>query len=179
MLCANERTSVADGVGLRRQLDGLLAGDTAAGQIGELLGGTGGVEVVEQGRGAAHVEVGVVLPGDGDAAMDLGVEVGAQIGGRRGQRRGHRGGIGELVPAGRRGPGSVPHGTRRQLGGDRHVGAVVLHRLVHGDRAPELDALLGVLGPHLRALPGDADRVGRQDHPGQVGEHSTGTWASR
>src|SRR3546814_2374318 len=53
----------------------------------------------EQGRGPAHVEVGVVLPGDGDAAVHLRVEVGAEVGGRRGQRGGHGRGEGELVPA--------------------------------------------------------------------------------
>ncbi len=116
-----------------------------------------------------------MLPGDGDAAVHLGVEVGAQVGGGRGQRGGDRRGVGELVAAGRRGPGGVPHGAGGQLGGHGHVGAVVLHRLVHGDRTTELDALLRVRGGHLGALAGDADRLGRQDHPGQVDEHAAGT----
>ena len=49
-----------------------------------------GVEQLEQRRGAAHEEVGVVLPRDGDAAVHLGVQVGAQIGGRCRQRGGDR-----------------------------------------------------------------------------------------
>ena len=59
-----------------------------------------------------------------------------------------------------------------QLGGDDHVGAVVLDRLEHGDRAAELQALLGVRRRQLGALAGDADRLGREDHAGEVDEHA-------
>ncbi len=163
---------VADRLGLRRQFDRLLADDALPGQVGEFLGSTGRVEVVEQRGGAPHVEVRVVLPGDRDAAVDLGVQVGAQIG--RGSGQGGRGRcrVGELVATGGRRAGSVPHGARRKFGGHGHVGAVVLDRLVHGDRTTELDALLRVGGTHLRALAGDADSVGRQDHTGEVDERA-------
>ena len=60
-----------------------------------------------------------------------------------------------------RGAGGVPHGGGRQLGGDEHVGAVVLHRLVHADRPTELLALLRVLGGRLGAL----TRPGRPPRP--------------
>ena len=71
-----------------------------------------------------------------------------------GQRGGHRRRVGELVAAGRRRPGGVPHGAGGELGGDDHVGAVVLHRLEHGDRTTELDALLRVVGAHVACTPG-------------------------
>ena len=115
-----------------------------------------------------------MLPGDGDAAVHLGVEVGAQIGGRRGQRGGHRGGVGELVATGGGGPTGVPHRVGGQLGGDGHVGAVVLDRLEHGDGAAELLAVLGVRRAEIGALAGDAHRLGRQQDPGHVGQHPAG-----
>ena len=107
-----------------------------------------------------------MLPGDGDAAVHLRVEVGAEVGGRRGQRGGHRGGVGELVAAGGGGARGVPHGGGGHLGGHDHVGAVVLHGLVHGDDPAELDALLRVGGGQLGALArqgptASADRITR------------------
>jgi hypothetical protein len=51
---------------------------------------------------------------------------------------------------------------------------VVLDRLERGDRATELDALLGVGGSLLGALAGEADGFGRQDHAGQVHQHPAG-----
>ncbi len=114
----------------------------------------------------------VVLPRDGDAAVHLRVQVGAQICGRRSERRGNGGGVRELVAARRRGPGGVPHRARGQFGGDGHVGAVVLHGLVHGNRATELDALLGVGGGHLGALACHTDGVSRQDDASEIDEHA-------
>src|SRR5690606_19240770 len=127
-----------------------------------------------QRRGPAHEQVGVVLPGDGDAAVDLGVEVGTQVGGGAGEGGGHRRGVGELVAAGGRGPGGVPHGAGGQLGGDGHVGAVVLHRLERADGPAELDPLLGVGGGRVGAGAGQPDRLGREDDPGQVDEQPAG-----
>src|SRR5262249_10762126 len=90
--------------------------------------------------------------------------------GRAGQRGRGRGGDGELVSAGGGGPGSVPDGRGRQLGGGVHVRAVVLDRLEHADGAAERDSLLGVLDGLIGAGPGDARCRGRQYGPGQVGE---------
>ncbi len=163
-----------DRLGLGRQLHGLLTGHPPTCQVGQLRGGGIGLQVAAQHGGPPHVEVGVVLPGDGDAAVHLGVEVGAEVGGGRGQRCGDGGRVGELVTAGGGGTGGVPHGAGGQLGGHDHVGAVVLDRLEHGDRPTELDALLGVLGGHLGALAGHADRLGGQDHPGQVRQVAPG-----
>ena len=68
------------------------------------------------------------------------------------------------------GAGGVPHQAGGQLGGDEHVGAVVLDRLVHGDRPTELDAHFGVLAGEHGALAGHTDGLGGQDGAGQV-EH--------
>ena len=112
-----------------------------------------------------------MFPGDGDPAVDLGVEVGAQVGGRRSEGGGHRGGVGELIATGGGGPGRVPHRAGGQLGGHGHVGAVVLDRLVHGDRATELLSLLGVRRGQVGALAGQPHGLGRQQHPGHVAQH--------
>src|SRR5690606_9253969 len=103
-----------------------------------------------------------------------GVEVGAQVGGGAGEGGGHRGGVGQLVAAGGRGPGRVPHGAGGQLGGDGHVGAVVLHRLERADGPAELDPLLGVGGGRVGAGAGQPDGLGGQDDPGQVDEQPAG-----
>ena len=44
-----------------------------------------GVDQGLDGRGPTEVEVGVVLPGEADAAVDLDVELGVVIGGRDGE----------------------------------------------------------------------------------------------
>src|SRR5690606_33590084 len=97
-----------------------------------------------------------------------------QVGGGSGQRGGDGGGVAELVATGGGGAGGVPHGAGGELAGHGHVGAVVLDRLVHGDGAAELLALLGVGGRHVGGLLGEAGGLGRQDHPGQVREQAGG-----
>ncbi len=118
--------------------------------------------------GAAHVEVRVVLPREADAAVHLLVEVDAQVGRRHGEAGGDRGGEAELVAAVLGLNRRVPHRGGRQLGGDGHVGAVVLDALVHRDDSPELHAHLGVLGGHVGGLAADADGFGGADEPGVV-----------
>ncbi len=73
----------------------------------------------------------------------------------------------------------VPDRRGRELGGDGHVGAVVLDRLVHRDRATELLAHLGVLGGGLGALPCDADGLGGEEEPREIDEHRTCTCEDR
>ena len=114
-----------------------------------------------------------MLPRDGDTTVYLGVQVGTQIGRRRSERGGDRRRVGELVAAGGRCPGCVPDRARGELGGDSHVGAMVLDRLIHRDRTTELDALLRVGRSHLGALTCDTDGIGRQDHPGEIDEQAT------
>ena len=169
----------ADLVGLGRELDVLGADHASAAEVHQVDGRLLRVDEVQQRGGAAHVQVGVVLPGDGDAAVHLGVEVGAQVGGRRRQGGGDGGRVAELVLADLGRHGRVPHGAGGELGGHAHVGAVVLHGLVHGDRPAELDALLGVGGGLLGALEGDAHRLGRQQQPVAVDEGLTGAGDDR
>ena len=65
MRAANVRTSSRIGLGLGRQLDGLLAHDAAPREVGELGRGRLGVEDSPSSTLAApHEEVRVVLPGD-------------------------------------------------------------------------------------------------------------------
>ena len=109
-----------------------------------------------------------MLPGEPDSAVYLRVQVRVLVGGGQGQRRGHGRGVGELVASRGGGPGRVPHGSRRQLGGDQHVGAVVLDGLEHADRPAELLAHLRILAGHRGALAGHAGRLGGEEHAGEV-----------
>ena len=61
-----------------------------------------------------------------------------------------------------------------QLGGDQHVGAVVLDRLEHGDRAAELLPLLGVGGGLLSALAGHTDALRGEQQPSVVDQRLAG-----
>ena len=129
-----------------------------------------GVDQRGDGERPPHVHVAVVLPREADAAVHLHVEVRAEVGGRDGQRGRDGGGVGELLAAAGRGTGRVPHRRGGQLGGDGHVGAVVLHGLEHGDRAAELQAGLGVLGGEVGRTPGRRRRPRRR---GSCGRRST------
>ncbi len=111
-----------------------------------------------------------MLPGEADAAVDLGVELGVPLGGRHGHDRGDGGGDVELLGAVAGRLSGVPHRRGGQLGGDQHVGAVVLDRLVGADRATELQPLPGVGRRLLGALPGEADRLGGEEQSGVIGE---------
>ena len=106
--------------------------------------------------------------------MHLGAEVGAQVGGRRRLGGGYGRREGELVAARLGRPGRVPHRGRRHFGGHTHVGAVVLDRLEHGDRSPELDAIAGVSRGHLGALVRHTDRLCGENRARQVSEATPG-----
>ncbi len=114
--------------------------------------------------------MGVVLPGEPDAAVHLDIEVGALVARGECQRSGDGGGVGELIGALARGAGRVPHGAGRQLGGHEHVGAVVLDGLERRDGPTELHAHLGVGGGLLGAFGGDAGRLRRHNQSGEVDE---------
>ena len=159
----------ADRLGLRRQVDGARELDALAESVGDVGAGVIGVDHGGDVERAAQVEMGIVLPGEADAAVHLNVEVGAEV--RRGhrERRGHGNGEGELVGAGS-GARGIPHGSSGKFRGDEHVRAVVLDGLEGGDRAPELDPLLRVLGGHVGGLAGNAGGLGREDQPGEVDE---------
>ena len=112
--------------------------------------------------------MGVVLPGEADAAVHLDAELGVVVGRPHGEGGGARRGEGQLIAAGSGGAGGVPHGGGGQLGGDEHVGAVVLDRLEHGDLAAELLAHLGVLGGLVGAGVSDARGLRREEQAAEV-----------
>ena len=109
-----------------------------------------------------------MLPGEADAAVHLDAELGIVVGRPHGEGGGAGSGEGQLVATGCGSPGGVPHGGGGQLGGDEHVGAVVLDRLEHGDRAAELLAHLGVLGGLIGAGVGHARGLGGDQHATEV-----------
>ena len=122
----------------------------------------------------------VVLPREADAAVELDVLLRAHH--ERGERlRGGDGG-GELeLGRARLGARRVPRGRGGELGGDEHVGGLVLHRLEHGDDAAELLAHLGVLAGHGDARLRAAGGLGRGEHAtehdrggARAGEHAVG-----
>ena len=55
----------------------------------------------------------------------------------------------------------------RTVGGDRHIGAMMLHRLERADRLPELLAHLGVFDANVAALAGDAGKRCGPQQPSQ------------
>ena len=108
----------------------------------------------------------VVLPGEADAAVHLDVELRVPVerpGARAWPRRRRPARTASASPFAAR--AGVPHRGGRELGGDEHVGAVVLHRLEHRDRSPELLTLLGVRGRGFDALLRAAGRLGGGERP--------------
>src|SRR5437763_873367 len=111
-----------------------------------------------------EVEVGVVLPGEADAAVDLdvlggGVEV--RVGAvRLGEARDDR----QLLVVLGCCPGRVVRRRLRRLDLEQHGGALVLDGLERADGATELHAHLRVLDRHLEHLLRAADHLVRQTH---------------
>ncbi len=134
------------------------------------------VEQRAQRGGPADEEVGVMLPGHGDPAVDLGVQLRAAIGGVERQRGGHRRGQGRLLAAGARCPSGVPHGADRQLGGGQHVGAVMLDGLEGADGATELQPGARVLGGLGGARDGHSHGLCRAEQASSVDEDASSTW---
>ena len=110
--------------------------------------------------------MGVVLPREADPAVNLDVEL--SVVGEAGQRQGAGDGAGqlELLAVADR-PRRIPDRRRRHLGGDSHVGAVVLDRLEHADRTTELDPVPGVVTGAVDALLGPTGGLGGDDGAGQ------------
>ena len=141
-----------------------------ADEVGDVEGGSLGVDHRLEGGGPAEVEVGVVLPGEPDAAVHLDVELRALVTGAQRECGGHGRGIGELVAALFGRPGGVPHRRGGELGRDEHVGAVVLDGLERGDGPAELHAHLGVGRGLLGALDRHAGALRRHEEARQVDE---------
>lgn len=172
-------------------LGGEFQGEFAAGSgLGEAGGAqpvrVGGAEELAGEDGPAQLEVGVVLPGEADAAEDLDGVLGAGVRGLGCGGGGERGG--EPAHAGFRdaGPGGSAAGTRRPglVGGaggvpgegaglfeaDEHVGAEVLDRLERPDGPSELLADSGVFDGGVQAPGGAPAGVGGEEDGGQVGD---------
>jgi hypothetical protein len=119
--------------------------------------------------GATQVQVGVVLPGDADAAEHLDAVLGVGLGGLDPDARGDRGGDGQLAGiAIACGAGRVGGGDRHLLGAAQHLGAQVLDRLEAADRLAELLAHFRIRDRGVQRPPGDARRFGGQHGRGQV-----------
>ena len=109
----------------------------------------------------------VVLPGEPDASVNLNVQL-CVVHGRTERQMGRHGRDQvELVERVTGGPSRVPHGGGGQLGGDEHVGAMVLHGLEGADGAAELHAFLRVGDGRLGAGRQDAHRLRGAQRAGQ------------
>src|SRR6266550_3871298 len=111
-----------------------------------------------------EVQVGVVLPGEADAAVDLDVLGGGVEVGVRAVRLGEAGDGRQLVVELGGGPARVVGGRLGRLHLEQHVGALVLDGLEAADGPAELDADLGVVDRHVEALLGAAHLLGGQGH---------------
>ncbi len=162
------RTSARPRLGPGRDLDPRGAADARQGEPGGLdpPGPSAAEQQARRGR-PLQVEVGVVLPGEADAAEHLDAVLGGAVGGLGGEGAGDRGGEGRLVaPDG--GPRRVPGCRPGLLEGAQHVGAPVLHPLELTDRSAELLAHERVLGRGGDAPRRHADALGGQEHGGQT-----------
>ena len=114
--------------------------------------------------------MGVVLPREPDPAVQLDVLLRAHD--ERGKRLRRGDGDRELELGGAGlGARRVPRGRGGELGGDEHVGGLVLDRLEHSDHPPELLAHLGVLARHGHARRGTTRRLGGGE---EATEHDCG-----
>ena len=167
-------------VGVQVDVDGSHAGRRRG--VDDLLGVVGGAaERGGQHDGAPVVHVGVVLPGEADAAVDLDAVLGAVLGGDGGEGRGDGGG--ELEGAGLLtvvltasaflvdGAGGIPHRGGGAFGFGDHVGALVLDGLELADRATELFPDLGVGRGGVGGPPRNADALCREQRRDQRSGH--------
>jgi hypothetical protein len=128
-----------------------------------------GVDAGQRGQhgGPAQEQVGVVLPGEPDAAVHLDVHPGVHQVGLHGHGGGHGGGQVGLLRGAR--AGGVPGSGDGELAAHQHVGQVVLDRLEAADDPAELLADLGVGQRHVQRGPGPARGLGggqRAQQPG-------------
>ncbi len=163
--------AVPDRLGLGRQVDVPVALDPAPDLVGHVLGGGLGVDDRRDRGGPAQVQVGVVLPGEPDAAVHLDVELRVLDGGRHGEGGGQGRGVAE--PGRRRRPRRAASQTSAvaSSASTSMFAQWCLTAWNIADRPAELLAHLGVVAGRDRAFPGHAGRLGGQDQPGQVGQH--------
>ena len=147
-------------IGLVGQIGGQRPARPAVGQVDHLPArkSSGSPSSWRSAMRPLQMEMGVVLPGEADAAQQLQAVLGAVDVAVEGQGAGggrsQRGLVGSVrCPTA---SGRVPGHRGHLLHPDRHVGQPVLDRLELADGAPELDAHLGVLGGGVEAPPGPA-----------------------
>src|ERR1700760_578608 len=136
---------------------------------GQALAVVGGVAQVQLARlGPLEVQVGVVLPGEADAAVDLDVlrgHVEVRLRGVRLDQRGQHRDLGRVL--GHRGRRVADRGPPR-LDLEQQVGAAVLNRLEAADGPVELAPGLGVLPRHVQRPLRAAELLGGQRDRGHV-----------
>ena len=103
-----------------------------------------------------------MFPCESDATVNLDVHLRIAVAGMRCSGRCHCRGVGELFAAGRSSTGRVPNFSSCDFRFNKHVGAVMLHRLEHGDCSTELLTLAGVVGRHVGGCAGNASRFSGQ-----------------
>ncbi len=120
--------------------------------------------------GPAQMEMGVVFPGEADAAEDLDAVLGAGVGGVQGGGGGQRGD--QAADGGRfvQGAGGVPDQGAGLFAAHQHVGAEVFDRLELADGAAELFAYRGVFGGGLQRPAGRTAGLGGEQDAGQVAD---------
>jgi hypothetical protein len=161
--------------GFGREVEPELAGRAREAEGGDIPGRGLRVEQRDQRGRAAQQHVAVVFPGEADATVHLDVELGvAEERGHRLHRRDSRGER-ELVAAALGRARRVPHRGGAELRCHEHVGAVVLDRLEHRDRATELLALLGVRRRALDALLRTARGFGGRERAGHIARERSGS----
>src|ERR1700722_3707148 len=96
--------------------------------------------------------MGVVLPSETDAAMDLDAELRVVHRCRHRANGRDRRSEAQLLTASQTRPARVPGGPGGELCRYQHVRAVMLDGLEHPDRPPKLDPGLGVIRGPLRRL---------------------------
>ncbi len=177
MVPTRASSSARSAIGLGRQVDRQPPAPSGQGQPGRLGPQRGGAaHQLAQGGGPAEVDVGVVLPGEAHPPEDLDGALGRLDVAVEGQGGGELHGEAALIGLLARGRaplrledhGGVPRGRHALLDGHQHVGQPVLHPLELADRSAELLPGAGVLGRHVQAPAGPADRLGRQDDEGEV-----------
>ena len=148
---------------------------TARGEPGEPgAPGAAAAEELAQRQCPAQVQVGVVFPGEADAAEDLDTVLGVVHRVVQRQRGGGRGGERVLVGCVAGGAGGVPGHGGGALGPAGHGGAEVLDRLERADRAAELAADPGVAGRRAAAPGGHPGGFGGEQGGGQVADALSG-----
>ena len=161
----------AELLGLGVQVDVDLAHPGAGRCVDDELRVIGGAtECRDDPKCPTVVDVGVVLPGETDAAVHLDAVLRAPLRGGRGQGRGDSGRefrcgfpvFNVLVEALVDRPGGVPHRGDGPLGVGGHLRALVLDALELPDRPAELLADLRIRRGGVGGPAGDADGLGRQ-----------------